>query len=454
MKKLTHIHITVFWLLSLVAAEAQITWSGDGGDGKWGTAANWSDGNVPDNNSETAQYSGTADLSIEIDGDFTIKSFADSFGGPDSTTTLGGAGNLVIDVNGTAATSIGLDNATGTTGGTLRFTGNVMISNSGTGVTIIRNTNSATNRIRFDTGSVLTLKTLTRTNAAATALGSLIEFNGTLAASEAALQIGSNNVSFGTGHDSTGFGQDLILLVNSKLAVNGGSVLSVGRKFQVNGNAELELNSANSINGANIVVGGANTLTLDVNADQADLGLVNFSGSATGTLAIDLDPAVTLLAFDELYAQNWVSGTLSITGFKEGTVRFGTDGAGLSRAQLDTIDGGLYSLTPDGYLTTQSFQYWARYQIGPEGYVLMSPWIERWAYVDAAPFVWILGAGWVFLEEGVGLDGFGWAYAYDLEGLDISVFDGSGFGYSFGLDRWVYAPYDLSGVPAGWVYLL
>jgi len=45
------------------------------------------------------------------------------------------------------------------------------------------------------------------------------------------------------------------------------------------------------------------------------------------------------------------SGTVSILGFQEDTLRFGTDASGLTAAQLGVISGDTYGLTSTGYLT-------------------------------------------------------------------------------------------------------
>lgn len=225
--------------------------------------------------------------------------------------------------------------------------GTFTIANSQGGVTSIRNANSSSNIFLFDTASTLVINTPLQT---VNGSGGSIQMNGTLGNSSADLQINSNNVSFGTGHDSTGFGRDIVLFNNSKVAVDGGTVLNTGRKFQVNGtNAEIELNGADTINDTNINVGGSNSFLLDVNADQADMGILAGIG---GGLTIDLDPTVTLLAFDDSSAQNWTGGTVTIAGFEDGVIRFGTDATGLTATQLGLIDGGAYSLDSDGFLVT------------------------------------------------------------------------------------------------------
>jgi len=126
-------------------------------------------------------------------------------------------------------------------------------------------------------------------------------------------------------------------------------VLNTGRKFQVNGNgAVLELNAPDAINDANVVVGGSNDFLLDVNADQSAMGVVNI---ADGELTVDVDPGLSNLFFKDSAGQAWGSGSISIIGFRENTIRFGTDSNGLTQDQLAAIDGGSYTLTDSGYLT-------------------------------------------------------------------------------------------------------
>ncbi len=327
----------------LVASAQAINWDGGGGNNLWSNPFNWAGDNTPNNNAETAAYAGNASIAINVDSDHTIQSYSDAFAGAGFTNTLYGAGTLTIDRNASGQT--GIANATGNAGGTLRLNGKVTVNNSAGGDTLLQNNNSAGNTTLFDTGSTLTLTTTLRTVQGA---GGIIAFNGTLASSAADLRIASDNVSFGTGHNSSAFGKDIVFyLPGSKLAIDGGTVLNTGRKFQVNANGELELNAAHAINNANITLGAANNLLLDVNASQNSLGRLTLG---SGTLTIDLAAEVADLFFADSSAQAW-DGTVVINGFQEGVIKFGTDANGLTAAQLAAIGAG-YSLTESGYLTT------------------------------------------------------------------------------------------------------
>lgn len=315
--------------LPLVPVQA-INWDNGGVGNAWSNPTNWVGDNVPDNNTETAAFVGAANVDIDVDQDFTIKDYTDGFGGAGFTHTLYGAGTLTIDVNNTGNAD-GIKNSTGNAGGTLRFNGNVAINNSGGGRTYVRNNNSSGNTTLFDTGSTLTLNSLLQT---VTSAGGNIQFNGALASSSANLVIGSDNVSFGVGHDSSGFGRDVVFNAGAKLAIDGGTVLNSGRKIQVNGSGELELNGENAINDANLVVGGANNLLIDANSNQDDMGFLIIG---SGTVTLDLAAGVSGLAFDDSSAKTWGTGALVISNFTAGVVSFGTDAGGLLAGQLGKI---------------------------------------------------------------------------------------------------------------------
>ena len=314
--------------LPLVSTQA-INWDNGAPDNKWSSAGNWAGDNTPDNNTETAAFVGAANVAIDVDQDFTIQSYTDGFGGAGFTHTLYGVGSLTIDRN--QNNSAGIINATGNAGGTLRLNGKVAIDNSAAGSTYVQNNNSAGNTTVFDTGSTLTLATVLQT---AQGAGGSIQFNGTLGSSSANLVIGSDNVSFGEGHVSSAFGRDIVFNAGGKLVVDGGTVLNPFRKFQVNGSAAMELNGTNSINGANIVVGGANNFPINLNADQDNLGFLKFG---TGTVTLDLAEGVTGILFADSSAQTWGAGSLVISNFMSEVVQFGTNSTGLTVGQLSQI---------------------------------------------------------------------------------------------------------------------
>ncbi|MDF3131187.1 PEP-CTERM sorting domain-containing protein [Kiritimatiellaeota bacterium B1221] len=323
-------------------AQTHTDWNGGGASDIWSDAANWSAG-TPDTHSEVARYLSFPTIDIEVDSDHTINSYLDGFDGAGQTTTISGTGVLTIDRN-LAGYSVGINNATGGVGGTLKFGGKVTIDNSLGGATAVQNSNGTNNITEFAAGSTLTLNTNFQVNNSGS-----YRFNGTLAGSADFIAASSPGISFGVGHDSSGYTGNVIYYSNGKVAVDGGTVLRNSQRFQVNGNnSELELNAADAINGAGISIAGTNTFLLDANADQDDMGFLNLG---EGTLNLDLAVGVTDLSFADSSAFDWTGGTVNITGFREGVIKFGNDDTGLTAGQLNTIDDGIYSLTAEGYLT-------------------------------------------------------------------------------------------------------
>lgn len=243
----------------------------------------------------------------------------------------------------------------GVAGGTFLIDNvNLVITNpAGNQLTWLENRNSSNNATIIGTNATLTLHTVLGVN---TQGGGILEINCPLLASEADLIIQANNLSFNAGHDSSAFGRDMVFQgADKKLTVNGGRVLAPFRKFQVNGdNAELELNGAYAVNGPDIVVGGANNFLIDANSDQS-MGTITLG---SGSVTIDLDPAVTELAFSDSSAQVW-SGPVVISNFVSEVVRFGTTSGGLSATQLGLAiaydaEGFLVpdlNIDADGFLT-------------------------------------------------------------------------------------------------------
>lgn len=320
------------------------------GDTLWSNAANWSTGVVPNSSATSVRLEGSPD----VDGAYTINLIQNSFGS--TANVISGSGSLLIDRN-SSATGNGIFNVAGNAGGSMTFNGNVTVNNSQAGITRINYGNSNANSVVFGASSVLTLTTIVETNT--DALGRSLLFNGQItggANGAANLRFGSgdDNIIFGATADNSGYLGDFVAFsanVVSNTTVDGG-FLRAGSKLQVNGSGgSLQLNGANSMDG-NFVVDGSNSFTVDFNANQDSLGVIAFSGaSPAATLNLNIDAAVDELAFSDSSSFGWGGSAISITGFKENTIRFGTNATGLTQAQLDAIDGGIYSLNSSGYLT-------------------------------------------------------------------------------------------------------
>lgn len=314
--------------------------------GDWSVSTNWSPQDVADNNTENVRIQANAN----VDSDFTINRIQNSFGG---NGTVSGPGTLTLDRNNVSTLSA-ISNVNGS-GVDLNFGGNVTISNSAGGRGLLDFGNSSSNSITFATGSTLNLVTQLETRSGTA--GQAINFNGDITGGNqgpsAGLVFGtnSNNITFGTSSDNSGYTGDFAFNANASIASNStttGGFLSSG-KIQINGSgSELTLGGANIMQG-NVVFGGSsNAFTLNVDADQTDFGFITLG---SGNLTLDLDAGVNSLFFADSSATSWTTGAISINGFREGVIKFGTTSDGLSGSQLDAIDGGIYSLSGDGFLT-------------------------------------------------------------------------------------------------------
>ena len=115
----------------------------------------------------------------------------------------------------------------------------------------------------------------------------------------------------------------------------------------------LTLGTANYLN-ANVQMNGAAELTLNVNANQANLKKIVFSSATTAKLKLNMT-ADTQVTFTNSSAENWGTGAVQITGFQEGKIKFGTSNTALTATQLglikDTADlSKTFKLSDQGYL--------------------------------------------------------------------------------------------------------
>ncbi len=309
----------------------------------WSNSGNWVGGDIANDNSDEAQILSGSPI---VDSDFTINRIFANFSL--GSASVSGLGTLTINRN-IATAQEGILNGNGTPS-VLSFDGNIAINNTLGGRSVV-SSNNAANVVRFSAGSVLTLNSgLEARNGTGAASASTIEFNGQLAGS-ANLFFGANNtnVTFGNTADNSAYGGDFVFFANAAPVSNTSNVLlPAGRKIQVNGtNGSIEINGAETFFG-NVVVGAAHNFTIDADANQSNVGFVNIGG---GVLTLDVDPSVTELAFANSSAQPWGAGTINLLGFQENTIRFGTDATGLLPAQLGVINGGIYGISSQGYLT-------------------------------------------------------------------------------------------------------
>ena len=352
--KNNYIFICLLLISTSILTAQNNDFNNGGGDLLWSNTANWSLGVVP-NTTNTGQVRLLLNSESLVNTPITIKKIQNTFGTTVSTP-LGGASILTIDPG--ANNAYGFENVSDSDVNMI-FNGLVTINNTGSGTTqtLMRNQNgntNDTNSIVFGGGSTLTLTTNLELRTGTG--GDNFNFNGTLAGS-AALRISANTTAtFGSTTNNTGFTGSIVYIGNPGLVVVNAADNNVfmpsGQKIQVNATGgEVELNGANVYQG-NITVGGTNSFTMDLNKNQNSIGTVILS--ASGTLNLDVDATVTELAFADNSASSWGTGTINITGFKDGVIRFGTSNSGLTSAQLSqiTVDDGSNGLALDsnGYL--------------------------------------------------------------------------------------------------------
>ncbi|WP_299668204.1 T9SS type A sorting domain-containing protein [uncultured Polaribacter sp.] len=342
-----------FFLLIILCSTLTVAQNNDfnngGGDFLWSNNANWSLGTTP-NTSQTIRSSISGSI---VNADYTLFKIQNIFG-TTNDVSFGGGGTGTLTINPEGNNLFGIENVSNSDV-SLSFAGKVNIDNP-SGITLIRNSNGNTNdvnNIEFESTSTLTLTT--NLEARAGSGGDIFNFNGALEGN-AALRIASGTtINFGSTSNNSSFAGDFVWISDGIVNVNSADnnvFLPNGRKLQINSSGgSVQVSGANVFDG-NITIGGSNTFTVDMNKNQDNIGTIVFS--VDGTLNLPVDNAVTNLTFADNSASSWGTGTLNITGFKDGVIRFGTDNNGLTSVQLSqiTVDDSSNGLALDsnGYL--------------------------------------------------------------------------------------------------------
>lgn len=340
MKKNYTLFLLVF--LSTFITAQENNFNNQGGDLLWSNAANWSLAEVPIP-AHTVRLPLIAESQVDLDLTILKLMTVFSTGGDVSV-----AGDNTVTINPNLANGIAIENASGNDV-SLIFKGKVTINNP-LGFSNMRNGNGTGNTIEFAAGSLLTLSSGFQPSSGS---NNNFFFNGKIEGT-ANLRFGANTTStFANTVSNTGYTGELVQLLNTSLIVNTPDdiVFYDGLKIQVNGN-----NASATLNGENvfksgITVGGTNTYTFNVNKNQNAMTNIIFQGG--GTLNLVVDNAVTNVSFANNSANEWLTGTINITGFKNGVIRFGTDNTGLTAGQLSQIKAtGItaFALDSNGYL--------------------------------------------------------------------------------------------------------
>ncbi|GAA4282182.1 hypothetical protein GCM10022260_26050 [Gaetbulibacter aestuarii] len=320
-----------------------------GGDLLWSNTANWSLGAVP-NTTNTGQVRLPLIVESVVDLDVTIKKIQTTFA-TSGDVPVSGTSTLTLDPG--AANGFGITNVSNNDV-KISFKGLIEINNAA-GFTYMENANGAANVIEFADGSTLTLTTNLSTDQGSNNSG--FYFNGSLAGN-GNLRFGTNtSATFGSTSSNSSYTGQIVFLANSSAIVNtaDNNIFYNGPKVQINGNSSMDLNGANVFE-SDIVVGGNNAFTFNANKNQSNMGSIVFQGG--GTLDVVIGAGVTDLTFSDNSASDWGTGTVNITNYSEGVIRFGTDSNGLTSGQLAQIvadNGGTpLALDSSGYLVNQS----------------------------------------------------------------------------------------------------
>lgn len=342
----------------------------------WSVAANWVN-NLPPTvpgDSVTLNVASYpfADTS-NVDANFTIRRLANAANSNhDILLKSAPAATLTIDVNSDElyfkAPSYGIQH-TSTVAYLFKIDGNVKIANSyiasntNGNQTDIRVSGSVNNVIEFGPNSMLELAG--NGALAAHAVQGSFNFNGKIKGTQQLIFSGNagNNptFTFGPTSDNSLYNSPTsVFTLNNNVNVvantaDNGSFFA-GDKIQASGaTAFCTLNGANIFT-SRILVAVASQFTFTINKNQSQVKTIEFFNATTAKLKLVVDAAVTQLNFDNNSASTWTNGTVEISGFREGVIRFGTDNTGLAPEQLAQIKDAanpsdVFYLTATGYLT-------------------------------------------------------------------------------------------------------
>jgi hypothetical protein len=224
------------------------------------------------------------------------------------------------------------------------------VTYNGNGKTqIVGPTTASSTNVTLTSANTAIVAGMTVTGTSLATATTVASISGTaLVLSAAATTTASPTLTFGTAVPQT-TGIELPTVANDALGDltfdnTAGVVLSSAVKANTIITAKsntITLNTANFLD-ANVQMNAGSELTINVNANQANLKQIVFSG-ATGTTnattaKLKLNMAVdTQVTFSDSSLQDWGTGTMEITGFVGGRIRFGNSNSALTLTQLGLI---------------------------------------------------------------------------------------------------------------------
>lgn len=345
MKKIyTILFLTAFGISPMVNAQTWAGFTNAGGDALWSNDTNWTvdgGGSLIDNLNIDI-YEGPENATL--DEDYTAKQFRIP-GNKMESFTLTGNNKLTINIadgsqsnSDTGVKAIFNESANPTN---LFLECDVTIANSepSTGgnfnaVSVLSTVNGASS-VNFAAG-----KTLELSGTASTSFWGPGAFhvNGNITGTQGILVGGSSGGGKlflgGSTSDISNYTGTLTLANESELTLNSNGSSTINNlKVQLNGTTgKLTLESENVLNPTEIRVstkaGQAFILNMFVNANQTLQG-IKIKGDGS-TLNLNIGSGVTSVAFGDNNANWHANSKINIIGYKEGVVKFGTDGTGLN----------------------------------------------------------------------------------------------------------------------------
>jgi len=326
MKKANAVLAALVIAMAFVASApaASYYFVGGGADDNWSTDDNWQGGTAPTlTNSDTVYIKTTTSV---VDQAYVIQKLVlDSSVAGDAV--LSGSGQLTIDGN-LAADSILIDNQAA--GRDFKLDGTYVLDNTASNgkKNHIQSSGSSTSSLTFGASSTTTMSDHVYT---AASTSKTYYFDGTITTGSTLRKI-VGDVTFGASANNNnafmGEMNSANIVVNTANFKDGGSLTATWT-------TTLTLNAADCLANRPVLDTDA-AFTLNANAN-ADFGTLDLSSGNTRTMLFNLGTAVTALTFSDSSGLDWGDETMSITGFKDSVVRFGTDANALTPQQLSQI---------------------------------------------------------------------------------------------------------------------
>ncbi|WP_298238590.1 T9SS type A sorting domain-containing protein [uncultured Algibacter sp.] len=340
MKKNYNLLLLLTAFVSVMAFGQTATHKTNGVGTSWNTAANWI--SVTDPVADPVTVPGTSASDIpQLTHDMTLDIDAAVKGLVLKGNTLSGTNTLTIDVNsGTNSNDAVVMSANGTT--TIGVP--IVINNSGGSATkkarfTINNKAGNSRKIIFNADASITVTTGAELITSSSDDTIVIRCN----VSGGASLLLDGYVTFAIASDNTGFTSSFQAISGAVIANNetlGGFLPATATKYQVNGTSSLSLNKVDIMRTGYNVVDGV-VFTLNINANQPSMGVIDFANGATASAIynIVIDPAVTNIGFADSSTKSWDGGVVNITGFKNKLIKVGVGGLTEDQLAAITADG-------------------------------------------------------------------------------------------------------------------